>query len=126
MQLNAGNHKTGKGVMVSPHDMTPPEMPPGIRPGELPSFHKLTEYPFQDLCRDLFAVEPGIATCVQYGTRGQTQYGIDMLAHCKDGDGIEVGQCKCYKKFSPPEFRNTLRSSCLNVRNTRLNLRHKT
>jgi hypothetical protein len=74
-----------------------PIMPPGIRPGEIPPFHELGEYRFQELCRDIFDTEPGISMCEVYGPRGQSQYGIDLLAHRQNG--IEVGQCKCYKSF---------------------------
>jgi hypothetical protein len=76
-------------------------MPPGIRPGELPPFHKLGEYVFQDLCRDLLAAEETVATCDNYGTRGQKQYGVDLLAYRRHGDGIEVAQCKAYASFGP-------------------------
>jgi len=38
-------------------------MQPVVRPGHTPPFYKLEEYTFQDLCRDLYANEPGIATC---------------------------------------------------------------
>lgn len=81
-------------------------MPPGIRPGESPTFHKLGEYVFQDLCRDLFDAEPSVAACGIYGTRGQSQDGIDLLAHREGGDGIEVGQCRCYENYGPAEIRN--------------------
>lgn len=80
-------------------------MPPGIRPGEIPPFHKLGEYVFQELCRDLFDKEPGIATCDIYGVRGQSQDGVDLLAHRSNGDGIEVGQCKRYADCPPEEIR---------------------
>lgn len=75
------------------------KMSPGIRPGENPPFYKLGEYIFQELCRDLFDAEPDISTSEVYGKRGQSQDGIDLLARRKDRDGIEVGQCKCYKDF---------------------------
>ena len=75
----------------------PTIMPPGIRPGEIPQFHELGEYRFQELCREIFDTEPGISMCEVYGSRGQSQYGIDLLAHRQNG--IEVGQCKCYKSF---------------------------
>lgn len=81
-----------------------PDMSPGIRPGQLPPFHELDEYVFQDLCRDLFDAEPSVATCEVYGVRGQAQYGIDLLAVAADGDGIEVGQCKCYGNFTPRQI----------------------
>src|SRR3990172_5874792 len=80
-------------------------MPPGIRPGETPPFHRLDEYIFQELCRDLFDHESGIAVCEIYGVRGQAQDGIDLLARRSNGDGTEVGQCKCYEEFSPAKIR---------------------
>ena len=80
-------------------------MPPGISPGEFPPFYKLNEYVFQDLCRDLFDKECGIAMCEVYGVRGQSQYGIDLLAHREENDGIEVGQCKRLPKFTPSRIR---------------------
>lgn len=79
-------------------------MEPRIRSGQLPPFYELDEYVFQDMCRDLFDAEPSVATCEVYGTRGQTQHGIDLLAHRADGDGIEVGQCKCYERFTPAQI----------------------
>lgn len=78
-----------------------PILDPGIRAGEIPPFHKLSAYTFEELCRDLFDAESSVATCEIYGDRGQTQDGIDLLAHRSNGNGIEVGQCKCYKDFPP-------------------------
>jgi tetratricopeptide (TPR) repeat protein len=77
-----------------------------MNPSLTPPFHELGEYPFQDLCCDLFAVQEGIATCNVYGKRGQGQGGIDLLAKLKNGFGVEVGQCKCYATLSPREIRN--------------------
>jgi len=76
-------------------------LPPIIRQGQCPTFFEVGDYRFQDLCRDLFEREPGIAVCNVYGPRGQKQNGIDLLALRQDGDAIEVGQCKCYQRFSP-------------------------
>lgn len=75
-------------------------MTPGIRAGQLPPFHELDEYIFQDLCRDLFDAETEIATCEIYGKRGQSQYGIDILAHRINSNELEVGQCKCNTTFT--------------------------
>lgn len=61
--------------------------------------------PFQYMCCDLLAAEPEITTCEVYGTPGQLQQGIDLLAYCADDVHIEVGQCKCYKDFQPREIR---------------------
>ena len=83
-----------------------PEMTPGINPGQVPLFHQISDCAFQNLCRDLFDEEETISTCDIYGVSGEGQYGIDLIATRKDGDGIEVGQCKCYKDFPPKEIRD--------------------
>jgi hypothetical protein len=62
-------------------------------------------YRFEEMCRDLLSTEPDIATCDIYGKQGQSQHGIDVLAYRRGGDGIEVGQCKCYEDFPPREIR---------------------
>jgi hypothetical protein len=80
-------------------------LPPPVRTGESPQLSRLGEYTFQELCRDLFDQEPSVATCDIYGTRGQGQDGIDLLAHRKGADGIEVGQCKCYASCSPADIK---------------------
>ncbi|MBW4547892.1 MAG: hypothetical protein KME25_26120 [Symplocastrum torsivum CPER-KK1] len=77
---------------------------PRVNPNLPPNFYELGEYDFQDMCRDVFSVQHGIATCDVYGTRGQRQDGIDLLAHRDDGIHTEVGQCKCYKDFPPREI----------------------
>jgi hypothetical protein len=81
-------------------------MNPGIRRGQTPPFYEMDEFSFQDMCRDLFEKEPDIETCEVYGTRGQSQYGIDLKAYRENDDGIEVGQCKCYKSFSATDIQN--------------------
>lgn len=53
------------------------QVKPGISPGQVPRFHQLDEYVFQDLCRDLFDAQPGISQSEVYGVRGQRQEGID-------------------------------------------------
>jgi hypothetical protein len=80
-------------------------LPPGIRQDDEPPLYRLDEYTFQKLCRDVFEKEPEIGICNVYGTRGQTQDGIDLLAYRRNGDGIEVGQCKCYEDFPPEKIR---------------------
>lgn len=79
-------------------------MRPNINPSDPPEFHRVGEYVFQELCRDLFEVQDGIATCEIYGTRGHAQRGIDLLANCDDAVSTEVGQCKCYENFRPAEI----------------------
>ena len=86
--------------------MTKYSINPGMRPGEGPHFYEMGEYPFQEFCRDIFDVEPSVATCDIYGESGQAQDGIDLIASRYDGDGVEVGQCKCYKDFQPKDIRD--------------------
>jgi hypothetical protein len=78
---------------------------PRLNPSLPPNFHEMDEYAFQEMCRDLFAEESEIVTCDIYGTRGQPQGGIDLLAHLNNNVCIAVGQCKCYKKFLPRQIR---------------------
>ncbi len=78
---------------------------PGVRPAQSMILHELGALPFQELCRDLFDAEPSVATCEIYGTPGQSQYGIDLLAKRKGHDGIEVGQCKCCQNFTAGELK---------------------
>ena len=80
-------------------------MRPGISTNSAFLLHELGEYPFQDLCRDLLDGEPEIAVCEVYGVRGQAQDGIDLIAHRKNGSEIEVGQCKCYRKYTATQVK---------------------
>ena len=74
-------------------------MTPRMRPGQPPPFYELPWEQFQELCRDLLDAQEHIATCDLYGRPGQSQFGIDLLARPKSGEGIEVAQCKCSKNF---------------------------
>jgi len=81
-------------------------MNPGISQGSIPPFHEIGEYDFEGMCRDLFQEESSVATCEVFGERGQGQYGIDLLAYRTEGEGREVGQCKCYSNFPPKKIRD--------------------
>lgn len=81
-----------------------PLLKPSLTTGAPPPFHQLSEYTFQDLCREVVAEEPNVSTCNVYGTRGQKQHGIDILAQRSANDGIDVVQCKCYEQFPPAEI----------------------
>ena len=63
--------------------------------GELPRLYELDPIRFQGLCRDLYEIEPDYVTANVYGTSGQLQRGVDILAIRRGGDGIAVGQSKC-------------------------------
>ena len=80
-------------------------MNPGISSTDSFNLYKIGEYPFQDLCRDLFDDEQDIAFCEVYGKRGQSQDGIDLIAYRNIGTEIEVGQCKCYQTFHPRDIK---------------------
>jgi hypothetical protein len=79
-------------------------MQPDLNPSSPPAFHKIGEYNFQRLCRDIFAEEETVATCDIFGRRGQKQKGIDLLAPRRDGVGNEVAQCKCYEHLGTSEI----------------------
>ena len=81
-------------------------MTPGIVSGEDPPFYKMDSILFQKLCRDIFDAEPTVSTCSVYGVEGEGQYGIDLRTFRKNGDGIEVGQCKCHRDFPPHKIRD--------------------
>ena len=81
-------------------------MPPGIVSGQDPPFYKMDSILFQNLCRDIFDAQPTVSTCSVYGVIGEGQYGIDLRAFRKNGDGIEVGQCKCHRNFPPHKIRD--------------------
>ena len=76
-----------------------------IRASSPPPLHELPEGEFEDLCRDLFEREANIATCGRFGTRGQTQLGIDLLASVKNSPDHHVAQCKCSKSFPGPKIK---------------------
>lgn len=60
---------------------------------------KFNENDFENLCAELFEEEFGIRFH-RYGTKGNSQFGIDLLSDKgKDGFYIAV-QCKHVKKFS--------------------------
>lgn len=77
---------------------------PRVNRSDPPPFWEMDEYKFQDLCCALLHEEPDIAHCNVYGTRGQKQDGIDLLAHRTGGQDVDVGQCKCYKEFQPAQI----------------------
>jgi len=62
--------------------------------GELPRYYELDPLRFQELCRDLWLAGNEFEDVEVYGTSGQSQRGIDVLATRKDGKGLATGQCK--------------------------------
>src|SRR5664280_185324 len=68
-----------------------------------PNFHELDWRNFQRLCNELLSHEPDTMSD-EYGTPGQRQHGIDLLATVKP-TGLAVGQCKCEHSFSVKKIR---------------------
>ncbi len=100
---NRENHAEHGARLFVDRPLSP--LPPVIRRDNDPPFHRLDAYAFQKMCRDIFCQEKHIESCEVYGTQGQPQFGIDLLAHRRE-DGIEVGQCKCYKRFTASQIRD--------------------
>lgn len=80
---------------------------PPARPGRVPNFNELGDEAFEDLCRDLVQEEPIVETADRYGTRGQSEHGIDILIQCKDGS-LVTGQCKSHKRCTE----SLIRTAC--------------
>jgi len=78
--------------------------PPVItRKQELP-FLELHWEDFEKLCLRLARLEANIEHCQLYGTRGQTQEGIDLYARVKGEEKYRVYQCKREKSFGPTKI----------------------
>jgi hypothetical protein len=73
---------------------------PPMRRHHSPRFSEIGEDDFEDLCREILQAEGDIKSCYRYGTRGHTQFGIDLWAERYDADGIVVAQCKRYTSVS--------------------------
>ncbi|HYN10553.1 MAG TPA: hypothetical protein VES67_24420, partial [Vicinamibacterales bacterium] len=56
-------------------------MNPPTALGELPAFHEMDALRFQELCRDLYQCESEFSTAAVYGTPGQKQRGVDVIAY---------------------------------------------
>ncbi len=74
--------------------------------GAPPPFYELDEYTFQRLSNDLLEADPDVMTSHEYGTRGEDQRGIDLLAVRHAGlSSYDVAQCKCYRSFPTAEIK---------------------
>lgn len=73
---------------------------PSLDPSIPPRFHEMDEYKFQRFVTDLYSYEPDIATSDEYGQRGQSDDGADVIARRNGDDGQEVASCKCYERTS--------------------------
>lgn len=78
-----------------------------IRPSgsqSLYEFHELGADRFEELCCALWSTEPDVVLPDLHGRKRQRQFGIDVLADRRAGDGIEGISCKCYKSLSKGEI----------------------
>jgi len=84
-----------------------------VRPAPLTpateAFLRKDEFAFQRVCAEAYSHEPNISSCSIYGTRGQKQHGVDLIAYCRDGDQIELVQCKRYGAFGVRELESAIR-----------------
>lgn len=66
---------------------------------------ELTWENFERLCLRVVESESTIEQCYEYGTRGQDQHGIDLLARNRVGGNVSVYQCKKVKTFGPASIK---------------------
>lgn len=78
---------------------------PSMNPAVSPRFYELDATKFEKMCRDLLAQEPSVGPCYLHGQMGEGDKGVDLKVLCRDGDGVEVGQCKCYRMLGPADIR---------------------
>ena len=76
------------------------DISPPMKRHHPPRFYEISPVEFEELCCDLFEVQPGIRQCKRFGTDRQNQRGIDLHALRQDEDGIEVAQCKRYNHIT--------------------------
>lgn len=69
----------------------------------MPPFGVLDFESFQELSNELMLMDDGVMTSDVYGKQGQSQRGIDILAHLEDG--VTVAQCKRYQTITDADIR---------------------
>jgi len=87
-------------LLVPGPDSSVPPPPAETLAQDLP-FDQLTWENFERLCLRVVESESTIEQCYEYGTRGQDQHGIDLLARNLNDGSISVYQCKRVKAFGP-------------------------
>lgn len=92
--------------------MAPKKKKRKIRPAPLSlateAFLRADEYAFQRVSAEAYSHEPDIDRCSVYGTRGQRQDGIDVVAYCRNGIHIELVQCRRYAVFGEAELETAI------------------
>jgi NACHT domain-containing protein len=87
-------------LLVPGPDSSVPPPPVETLAQDLP-FDRLTWENFERLCLRVVESESTIEQCYEYGTRGQDQYGIDLLARNRNDGSTSVYQCEKVKAFGP-------------------------
>jgi len=65
---------------------------------------------FEQFCHHFVSLLSGAKSCHRYGTQGDDQRGIDLVA-AFTGGREETYQCRQYKKFTPADVRRTVREN---------------
>jgi hypothetical protein len=90
----------------APADAIPADLPVNSRQQALP-FNSLTWHNFERLAIRLIRREAQVLECTMYGTAGQEQAGIDVLAIGTDGTHT-CYQCKRVMSFGPADIRQAV------------------
>jgi NACHT domain len=92
----------------APPDGPEPEPPVDTKSQVLP-FGELTWFDFERLVVRLVRRDSQIDACELYGTEGQDQHGLDILATPLEQDSAKVCyQCKRVKKYSPAQIKGVV------------------
>lgn len=83
--------------------MTDSILPPPIDASHDPPYHKLDWQRWERLTVAVLETEPDIVNAYAYGTSGQSQFGIDVLAQRAD-DANEVASCKRTETIRPSDL----------------------
>ena len=71
-------------------------------------FNQLSWQDFERLCFRLVRADSTVEDCREYGTPGEAQSGIDILARVKDTDHYTVYQCKNERHFGPAKIKSAV------------------
>jgi hypothetical protein len=79
-------------------------LPPVVTNEQDLPFNHLSWPNFERLCLRLARLDSDIEDCRPYGTPGQYQAGIDLLARRRSNDRYRVYQCKRVENFTPAKI----------------------
>lgn len=84
----------------------PPLSPPVDR-DRSPPFHEMNAHPrrFERLTTEALELEPDLHRAALFGPSGESQFGIDVTADMRAGEGRDVASCKCQIRVQPHEWK---------------------